>query len=98
MRSILPENAEMFDCPTKVAEWAHLQKLDAIIMAAPPVGFWDDLILDLESALTARGIGIIKRRHWWDAHFYPAADAGFFKYKKSIPPALDKLADKQTYP
>lgn len=98
MRSALPDNAEIFNCPTKVAEWAHLQELDAVIMAAPPVGFWDDLILDLESALTARGIGIIKRRHWWDAHFYPAAGAGFFKYKKLIPSALDKLVDKQTNP
>jgi deoxyribodipyrimidine photo-lyase len=98
MRFTLPENAEMFNCQSKVAEWAHLQRLDAVIMAAPPVGFWDDLILDLESSLAARGIEIIKRRHWWDAHFYPAAGAGFFKYKKSIPSALDKLLDKQTNP
>ena len=98
MRSTLPENAEMFNCPTMVAEWAHLQRLDAVIMAAPPVGFWDDLILDLESSLATRGIGIIKRRHWWDAHFYPAAGAGFFKYKKSIPSALNKLVDQPTNP
>ena len=94
MRSLLPEKVEIFNCPEKVAEWAHLQKLDAVIMAAPPVGIWDDLILDLESSLAALGIVVIKRRHWWDAHFYPAAGAGFFKYKKLIPSALDKLVDQ----
>jgi deoxyribodipyrimidine photo-lyase len=96
MRSALPDNVEIFSCPTKVAEWAHLQELDAVIMSAPPVGFWNDLILDLESSLTTRGIRIIKRRHWWDSHFYPAAGAGFFKYKKLIPSVLVKLVDKQT--
>lgn len=96
MRSLLPEKSEIFNCPKKVAEWAHLQKLDAVIMAAPPVGIWDDLILDLESSLAALGLVVIKRRHWWDAHFYPAAGAGFFKYKKLIPSALDKLVDQPT--
>jgi deoxyribodipyrimidine photo-lyase len=98
MRSALPENAGIFNCSAKVAAWAHLQKLDAVIMAAPPVGIWDDVILGLESSLAAHGIGIIKRRHWWDAHFYPAAGAGFFKYKKLIPSALQKLAYTQTNP
>jgi deoxyribodipyrimidine photo-lyase len=98
MRSALPENAEIFNCPTRVAEWAHLQKLDAVIMAAPPVGIWDSVILGLETSLAAHNVKIIKRRHWWDAHFYPAAGAGFFKYKKLIPSALDKLVDKQTNP
>ena len=98
MRSTLPENAEIFNCPTKVAAWAHLQKLDAVIMAAPPVGIWDDVILELESSLASHKVEIIMRRHWWDAHFYPAAGAGFFKYKKLIPSALKKLVDKQTNP
>ena len=92
MRSALPHNVEIFNCQTKVAEWAHLQKLDAVIMAAPPVGIWDDVILGLESSLAAHKVKIIMRRHWWDAHFYPAAGAGFFKFKKLIPSALKRLA------
>lgn len=91
MRSALPEKAEIFSCPGKVAEWAFLQNLDAVLMAEAPVGICNDVILDLESSLAAHGVEIIKRRHWWDAHFYPAARAGFFNFKKSIPTAIKKL-------
>ena len=91
MRSALPKNTEIFGCPNKVAEWAFLQNLDAVLMAQAPVGICNDVILDLESSLAIRGVKIIKRRHWWDAHFYPAARTGFFNFKKSIPTAIDKL-------
>ena len=91
MRSALPENAELFSCPSKVAEWAFLQNFDAVLMAQAPVGICNDVISDLESSLVIRGVKIIKRRHWWDAHFYPAARAGFFNFKKSIPTAIEKL-------
>ena len=98
MRSALPENAEIFSCPIKVVEWAYSQNLDVVLMAAPQVGIWNDVILDLESSLAARAIKIIKRRHWWDAHFYPAARAGFFNFKKSIPSALDKISHTESAP
>ena len=94
MRSALPEKAEILSCPNKFAEWAHIQNLDAVLMAEVPVGICKDVILDLESSLASHEIKIIKRRHWWDTHFYPAARAGFFNFKKSIPSALAKL--KQT--
>ena len=94
MRSALPEKAEIFNCPNKFAEWAYIQNLDAVLMAEVPVGICKDVILDLESSLASHEIKIIKRRHWWDTHFYPVARAGFFNFKKSIPSALVKL--KQT--
>ena len=93
MRSALPEKAEIFSCPNKVAEWAYSQSLDVVLMAKPPVGICNDLILEVESSLAAHELKIIKRRHWWDTHFYPSARAGFFNFKKSIPLALDKLTD-----
>jgi deoxyribodipyrimidine photo-lyase len=98
MRSALPENAEIFSCPNKVVEWAHSQSLDSVLMAAPQVGIWNDVIIDLGSSLAAHDIKIIKRRHWWDAHFYPAARAGFFNFKKSIPSALDKISHTKSVP
>ena len=94
MHSALPEKAKVFSCPNKFAEWAYLQNLDAVLTAEAPVGICKDVILDLESSLAARGVKVIKRRHWWDDHCYPAARAGFFNFKKSIPSALVKL--KQT--
>ena len=77
MRSALPEKAEIFSCPNKFAEWAYLQNLDAVLMSEAPVGICKDVMLDLESSLATREIKIIKRRHWWDTHFSPAARTGF---------------------
>ena len=44
MRSGLTEKAEIFSCHTKVAEWAYLQNLDAVLMAAPTVGICKNVI------------------------------------------------------
>ena len=77
MRSALPEKAEIFSCPNKFAEWAYFQNLDAVLMAEVPVGICKDVIIDLESSLASYEIKVIKRRHWWDTHFYQPRVRGF---------------------
>jgi hypothetical protein len=62
-----------------------------LLMAEPPIGIWDTVAAELEAALRPHGIQLALQRHWWDAHFYPHAQAGFFRFKKAIPAAIQQL-------
>lgn len=74
-----------------VVEWAVAEQLDLVLMAEPAVGIWDQVIPELHYALEQKSIQLAFKRHWWDEHFYPHAQAGFFRFKKAIPAALDQL-------
>jgi deoxyribodipyrimidine photo-lyase len=91
MRSVLPEGASPLTGADAVVQWALSESLDAVVLAEPPVGFYDDIWPKLREHLQAKGIALHYSRHWWDTHFHPQAGSGFFKFKKSIPKALDQL-------
>ena len=74
-----------------VVEWAVAAQLDLVLMAEPAVGIWDQVVPELLHALQQKSIQLAFKRHWWDEHFYPHAQAGFFRFKKAIPAALDQL-------
>ena len=74
-----------------VVEWAVAAQLDLVLMAEPAVGIWDQVVPELLHALQQKSIQLAFKRHWWDEHFYPHAQAGFFRFKKAIPGALDQL-------
>lgn len=80
-------------CPSTqaVLNWAKAADLDEIVMAQPSVGMWDDLLPKLKNTLEDQGIGLSTARHWWDDTLFPQAKSGFFRFKKSIPSALDQL-------
>ena len=75
----------------EVVEWAQLANLDMLLMAEPSIGIWNQVLAALEAALREQGITLVLKRHWWDDHFYPHAQAGFFWFKKSIPGAIHQL-------
>lgn len=91
MASALPASAKLASHTESVIEWAAHQDLDAVVLAEPPVGLWTPIVPELRVRLEALGIGLHCARHWWDAHFFPQAGAGFFKLKKSIPQAIEQL-------
>ncbi|ADE53153.1 FAD-binding domain-containing protein [Coraliomargarita akajimensis] len=72
-------------------QWIDQHQLDGILLAQPPVGFWDSILPELENALSANGKRIHTTRHPWDEHFYPQATHGFFRFKQAIPQALEQL-------
>lgn len=87
-RAVILEGAN--DVATIVA-WAVAARLSAVIMAEPPVGWWDDIRAQLKPRLAASGVQLIFRRHPWDEAFYPHATRGFFHLKKQIPAVLNRI-------
>jgi deoxyribodipyrimidine photo-lyase len=86
--------ADPSDCYTRVSEvvaWAKEKQLNRLVLAKPPIGLWRPLLPHLKAQLEDEGIQVDCCRHWWDAHFFPKANAGFFKLKKAIPKALQQL-------
>ncbi len=75
----------------EVVQWAREQQLGTLLIAEPPIGWWSQLLPELEAALRVEGIQIVYQRHWWDEHFYPHARAGFFRFKQAIPDAITHL-------
>jgi deoxyribodipyrimidine photo-lyase len=91
MRSMLPAEAPLCTDLESILQWATESQLETVVMAEPPVGVWNEVLPGLQSALAERDIRLWMTRHWWDAHFYPQAQAGFFKLKKAIPKAIQQL-------
>lgn len=83
--------AEVYTDVEAVVEWAVAAQLDLVLMAEPAVGIWYQVVPELLHALQQKSIQLAFKRHWWDEHFYPHAQAGFFRFKKAIPGALDQL-------
>lgn len=95
MRSALAKNGRVFLSVDQVVRWARELKLDSVVMPEPPVGLWNTVLPQLKAELKAVGVEICLARHWWDAHFYPHAKAGFFRFKKAIPSALDQISQPE---
>ena len=91
LQSVLPKEAPIVETAGAIISHAQKEKLTALVLAKPFVGLWDPVCATLEAEAAKSGIAIIYRRHWWDDHFFPHATAGFFKLKKQIPQALERL-------
>lgn len=91
MREALDTKGPVYTDLAEVVRWAQDADLDVLLMAEPPIGMWNQIVPELEDALRPHGIQLAFQRHWWDAHFYPHAQAGFFRFKKAIPAAIQQL-------
>lgn len=91
LASALPGSAELFSKVEEVVDWAQNHQLETVVLAEPAVGLWNTITPELRERLEAKGIALNFGRHWWDAHFFPQAGAGFFKLKKAIPGAIEQL-------
>lgn len=91
MEDMLDAKGAVYTQLTEVIEWAQGANIDFLLMAEPPIGIWNQVLPTLENELRKKGIELVCQRHWWDEHFYPHAQAGFFRFKKAIPAAIDQL-------
>ena len=76
----------------EIADWAGLAALDQVVMPHAPVGPSAERALLLERALADRDIRLVRIVRPYDALCWPAATAGFFKFKERIPAFLGALA------
>ena len=89
LQSVLQADHPMFNDVHSLSNWVVTNQLDTVLMAEVPTGMWDSVIQDLKTAIEAQGVKLLMQRCPWDAHFYPLATAGFFRFKQGIPTALD---------
>ena len=89
LQSVLQADHPMFNDVYSLSNWVVTNQLDIVLMAEVPTGMWDSVIQDLKTAIEAQGVKLSMQRCPWDAHFYPLATAGFFRFKQGIPAALD---------
>lgn len=92
MEEVLSKHAPACTTITEVVNWAVSANLQHVVMPTPPVGVWNTITPLLKASLAKHDIQLSLTRHWWDEHFYPYANSGFFRFKKAIPSALDQLA------
>lgn len=90
VNTLSPSIETMYAVESLVA-WAKAEGLKRIVMAEPQIGLLSDALPLLETSLKREGIQLILIRHWWDDHFFPEARAGFFRFKKAIPSAIEQL-------
>nr|WP_237072637.1 FAD-binding domain-containing protein [Pseudaestuariivita rosea] len=74
-----------------VAVWAAENGLDQIVTPYAPVGPAADAVAQLEADLTSKQIALIRALRNYDAHCWPHATHGFFKFKEKIPKFLADL-------
>ena len=91
MTDFLASKGAVYAQLPEVVQWAQNQNIDVLLMAEPSIGMWSDALAELAAVLSCSGIQLVYQRHWWDQHFYPHAQAGFFRFKKAIPAAIDQL-------
>lgn len=91
MKGILEPKWIVYTQLSHVIEWAQATNLDVLLMAEPPIGIWSQVLSRLENELQKNDIQLVLQRHWWDEHFHPHAQAGFFRFKKAIPAAIEQL-------
>lgn len=91
LRSALADPDALLTNSDAVLEWAQANNLQHVVMAQPFVGLWDAVTPEIRQKLQAHGIELTTGRHWWDEHFLPHAKAGFFRFKKAIPAAIEQL-------
>lgn len=91
MASALGSKSGLLNAVEAATQWAVDKQLDHLVMAFPHVGLWDDVLPALRASLRTEGIDLVTVRHWWDELLFPQAKAGFFRFKKQIPAALEEL-------
>ena len=91
MRDALDGRGAVYTQIDAVVAWAEQANIDVLLMAEPSIGIWNQVLPELQLALRNKDIRLVCQRHWWDDHFYPHAQAGFFRFKKAIPAALQQL-------
>ena len=92
LRDALAGSGEVYTQIDAVVAWAEQANIDVLLMAEPSIGIWNQVLAELQLALRNKDIQLVCQRHWWDDHFYPHAQAGFFRFKKAIPAAIEQLA------
>ena len=92
LRDALDGSGEVYTQIDAVVAWAEQANITVLLMAEPSIGIWNQVLPELQQALRIKDIQLVCQRHWWDDHFYPHAQAGFFRFKKAIPAAIEQLA------
>ena len=92
LRDALDGSGEVYTQIDSVVAWAEQANITVLLMAEPSIGIWNQVLPELQQALRIKDIQLVCQRHWWDDHFYPHAQAGFFRFKKAIPAAIEQLA------
>lgn len=82
---------EPFEKSRGFVDWAKEAGLEGIVTAEPTTGIWPELLKTLRTSLAEHGIEIYTVRHWWDETLFPHATHGFFRFKKAIPYAIQRL-------
>ncbi|HKK18761.1 MAG TPA: hypothetical protein VJ952_08780, partial [Opitutales bacterium] len=85
------DGERIFEDSDSLVDWAKEAQLDAILTAEPTIGHWPEIVKQLRDKLAPQRIDLYTARHWWDETLQPQATKGFFRFKKSIPKALEKL-------
>jgi deoxyribodipyrimidine photo-lyase len=62
-----------------------------VVTAEAPVGPVADRLAGLDTALSARGVPLIRVRRAYDQMLWPEATKGFFPFKEKIPALLRRL-------
>ena len=92
LRDALDGSGEVYTQIDSVVAWAEKANITVLLMAEPSIGIWNQVLPELQQALRNKDIQLVCQRYWWDDHFYPHAQAGFFRFKKAIPAAIEQLA------
>ena len=92
LRDALDGSGEVYTQIDAVVAWAEQANITVLLMAEPSIGIWNQVLPELQQALRNKDIQLVCQRPWWDDHFYPHAQAGFFRFKKAIPAAIEQLA------
>lgn len=71
--------------PAAVLAWAEGAGVSEIVTADAPLGPACDALRDLECALAARSIRLVRARREWDTRCWPLATKGFFAFRQHIP-------------
>jgi len=89
LRDALDGSGEVYTQIDSVVAWAEQANITVLLMAEPSIGIWNQVLPELQQALRNKDIQLVCQRYWWDDHFYPHAQAGFFRFKKAIPAAIE---------
>jgi deoxyribodipyrimidine photo-lyase len=98
MRDALDGSGAVYTQLDAVVAWAEQANIDVLLMAEPSIGIWNQVLPELQHALRNKEIQLVCQRPWWDDHFYPHAQAGFFRFKKAIPAAIQQLNRGSHFP
>ncbi|MFM2045624.1 MAG: hypothetical protein RLY86_4200, partial [Pseudomonadota bacterium] len=74
-----------------VVDWTRREGLARVVTAEAPVGPVADRLAGLDTALSARGVPLIRVRRAYDQMLWPEATKGFFPFKEKIPALLRRL-------